>query len=114
MMMLLFAFRNKKSPVQYTFSGYLPCCLVPLCIRQVAVLNSTLSLSWTINAVVPKDVTLIIISVALGSVGQSIALESRVELLLCVCLHAVNEVDVLDQSSDCCCNDMYRGWGIHE
>ena len=39
---------------------------------QVSLLNSTLALSWTINAVVPKSATLIIISVALGLVGESI------------------------------------------
>jgi len=36
---------------------------------QVGLLNSTLALSWTINAAVPKSAHLIIFSVALGLVG---------------------------------------------
>ena len=44
---------------------------------QVALLNTTLALSWTINAVMPKMATMLIITVALGLVGIGVFLNNR-------------------------------------
>ena len=49
---------------------------------QVALLNTTLALSWTINAVMPKMATMLIITVGLGLVGIGVFLNSRQALYM--------------------------------
>lgn len=49
---------------------------------QVALLNTTLALSWTINAVMPKMATMLIITVALGLVGIGVFLNNRKALYM--------------------------------
>ena len=44
---------------------------------QVALLNTTLALSWTINAAMPKMATMLIITIAIGLVGIGVFLNNR-------------------------------------
>ena len=49
---------------------------------QVALLNTTLALSWTINAAMPKMATMLIITIAIGLVGMGVFLNNRKALYM--------------------------------